>query len=86
MLLVVFATLIYSKYKDLPSVKGAFNMIQIVIFSMLIALAFQLVNINHLMQIRNMLVIIVAFILFMYTKVHPALIIIGAGIVGAILR
>jgi chromate transporter len=86
MLLVVFATLIYSKYKNLPSVKGAFNMVQVVVFSMLIAVAFQLVNINHLIQFRSMLVVIVSFILFMYTKVHPALIIIGAGIVGAIVR
>lgn len=83
---VLFALGLYAKYKDLPSVKGAFNMIQLVVFAMIIAVAFQLININQLMQLRSLLIIIISFILFTYTRIHPALIIIGAGIWGALLR
>ncbi len=86
---VVLATFIfslYARYKSLSGVKGAFDMVQLVVFAMIIAAAFQLINVNQLMQLKSLLVIIVAFTLFMYTKLHPALIIIGAGILGALLK
>lgn len=84
--LVVIASVFYTKYKNLPSVTGAFNMIQLAVFSMLIAVAFQLINVSQLLQLKNLLIILVSFILFVYTKIHPALIIIGAGMLGAVLR
>lgn len=84
--LIIFASFFYTKYKNLPSVKGAFNMIQLTIFAMILALAFQTININQLVQIRNISVIILAFILFLYTRIHPALIIICAGAVGFFLK
>lgn len=85
-ILVMFASVLYAKYKGLPSVKGALNTIQLVVFAMIIAVAFQLINVNQLVQPRSLLIIIASFILFVYTKVHPALIIIGAGVLGAILK
>ena len=84
--LILFASLLYVKYKNLPAVKNAFSAIELVIFAMIIALAFEIVNINQLTQLKNILIIISAFTLFVYTKIHPALIIIGAGILGAILK
>ncbi len=85
-LLIILASVLYSKYKDLPRVKGAFNMIQLVIFAMIIAVALQLVNPNQLLHIRNIFIIIISFLLFFYSKIHPAIIIIIAGIVGAFLK
>lgn len=85
-ILVLFALGFYIKYKNLPSVKGAFDMIQLAVFAMIIAVAFQLVNVNQLVQLRSLLIIIICFTLFIYTKVHPALIIIGIGILGAVLK
>ncbi len=84
--LIIFASSIYIKYKELPCVKGAFNMIQLAVFSMIIAVAFQLIDLNQIMQLRGFLIIIISFIVFTYTKINPALIIIGAGVLGAILR
>jgi chromate transporter len=85
-IIIIFASILYAKYKNLPAVKGAFNMIQLVVFAMIIAVAFQLLNVGQLFQLKSLLVIVVAFALFFLTKVHPALIIIGAGILGAFLR
>jgi len=85
-ILLIFASSLYAKYKNLSSVKGAFNMIQLVVFAMIVAVAFQLVNVNQLLQLRNLLIIVVAFILFLYVKIHPALVIIAAGILGAVLK
>lgn len=85
-LLILFASLLYVKYRDLPAVKSAFGAIELVIFAMIIALAFQMVSINQLTHPKNLLIIISAFVLFVYTKVHPALIIIGAGLLGAIVK
>tara|TARA_B100000315_G_scaffold235326_1_gene250156 strand:+ start:71 stop:595 length:525 start_codon:yes stop_codon:yes gene_type:complete len=81
-ILIFAATSLYTKYKDLPSVKGAFSTVQLVVFSMIIAVAFQLINISQLIHIRSLLIIVISFVLFVYTKVHPALIIIGAAVVG----
>lgn len=83
---IVVASSFYHKYKNLPSVKGAFDMIQLSVFAMIIAVAFQLINVNQLLQARSLLVIIISFTLFIYTKTHPALVIIGAGMLGAILK
>jgi chromate transporter len=85
MVLIIFASGLYAKYKNIPSVKGAFNMIQLAVFAMIVAVAFQLINIHQLLQLRNLLIITICFILFIYTKVHPALIIVGMGILGALL-
>ena len=82
----VFVSVLYAKHKNLPTVKGAFNMVQLVVFAMIIAVAFQMINVSQLLSLRSLLVIVVAFVLFIYTKIHPALIIVGAGILGAILK
>lgn len=84
--LVIFASALYIKYKDLGWIKGAFSMIQLVVFSMIIAVAFQLINVNQLVHLKSLLIIMVTFGLFVYTKIHPALIIIGAGVLGAFFR
>jgi chromate transporter len=84
--LIIFALSLYIRYKSIPIVKGAFNVIQLTIFAMIIAVAFQLMNVNQLLQPRSLSIIIISFILFTYTKIHPALIIIVAGILGAILK
>lgn len=83
-ILIIFAANLYGKYKDLPNFKAAFSMVQLAVFSMLIALAFQLIDISQLLYPKNILVVVLSFILFAFTKVNPALILIGAAIVGAL--
>lgn len=85
-LVIGLSSVFYLKYKDLPVVKGAFNMIQLAVFAMIIAVAFQAVSLDKLTQYKNLIVILIAFILFFCTKIHPAFIIISAGIAGAFLR
>lgn len=84
--LVFFASLFFIKYKDLPAIKNAFNMIQLVIFAMIIAVAFQAMDIGHLIQPRSLLIVAASFIIFIYTKIDPALIIIAAAVLGIILK
>ena len=85
-LFIMLASLLYSKYKNVSSVKSGFEMVQYAVFAMIIAVAIQLVDKSQVFQLKNLLVVIVAFALFVLTKVHPAVIIIGAGVLGAILR
>lgn len=82
---IIFISILYFKYKDLAPLRGAFDMIHLTLFAMIIAVAFRLINIDQLIQLKNILIIVISFVLFIYTKVHPALIIIGAGIIGALL-
>ncbi len=83
-ILIIFAAGLYDKYKNLPNVKGAFKMVELAVFSMLIALAFQLIDIGQLARPKNLLVVVLSFILFAFTKVNPALILIGAAVLGAL--
>ena len=83
-LLIIFATYLYNNFKNSPHIKGGFDMVQIAVFAMIIAVAFQTINVSELIKWRSLLVVVVVFALFMFTKVHPAFIILGAGLLGSI--
>lgn len=83
--LILSATYLYSRYKDRSGFEAAFTMIQYAIFAMIIAVAFQLVDKSGLREPKYLAVVVVAFVLFVFTRTHPALIIIGAGLAGALL-
>lgn len=85
-IIVLFASTFYRRYKDMPRVEGAFDMIQLVVFAMIIAVSFKLIDLKQLLQFRELAVVIAAFCLFAFTKIHPAFIIIGAGVLGAVVK
>ena len=85
-LFVMVASLLYSKYKEIMFMKSAFEMVQYAIFAMLIAVAIQLVDKSQIFQLRHIIIITASFGLFFYAKIHPAFIIVAAGILGAMLR
>lgn len=85
-LFVMIASFFYFKYQNIPQVKSAFAMIQLVVFAMIIAVAFQTITIQQLNHWFSIVAVAVAFILFMYTKIEPAVIILLAGFLGAFLR
>ena len=84
-LFIMLASLVYSKYKDIPFVKASLEMVQYAVFAMIIAVAIQLVDKSHVFQLKYMVVIAATFALFLCTKIHPAFIIIAAGALGAML-
>lgn len=86
MLLVIFASVFYTKYKNAPVFKGTFEAIRFCVFAMIIAVAFQAVDMRNLMQFRSILIVVLSFVMFIFAKIHPALIIILAGILGGIWR
>ena len=85
-LFVIFASLLYSRYKDIPFIKAGFEMVEYAVFAMIIAVAIQLVDKSQIFQLKHIIIIIASFGLFFWAKVHPAFIIIASGILGAMLR
>ena len=85
-LFIMLASLVYSKYKDVPFIKAGLEMVRYAVFAMIIAVAVQLVDKSHIFQLKYVVIIAGTFALFLCTKLHPALIIIGVGALGAILR
>lgn len=83
-LLMIFASALYAKYKNAPVFKGGFEAIRFCVFAMIIAVAFQVVDMRNLLQAKGILIVILSFAIFIFTKVHPAIIIILAGILGSI--
>ena len=85
-LLIMFASLLYSKYKDIAFVKAGLEMVQYAVFAMIIAVGIQLVDTQRIFELKHILVIVVSFVLFLSAKVHPAFVIMTTGILGAVLR
>lgn len=85
-LLILLAARFYTKYKELPAVRGAFTMVQYAVFAMIIAVAIQLVNKSQLLEPKYIAVVAVSFLLFAFTRVHPILVITAAGFPGVLLR
>ncbi len=85
-LFIAIASLIYSKYKDVPYVKASLEAVQYAVFAMIIAVAVQLVDKSSVLRLKYLLVVVAAFALFVLTKIHPAFIIIGAAVYGGLIR
>ncbi|GAH97955.1 unnamed protein product, partial [marine sediment metagenome] len=49
-LFIMLASLIYSKYKDIPFIKAGLEMIRYAVFAMIIAVAMQLVDKTQVFQ------------------------------------
>jgi chromate transporter len=84
--LVMMATVLYTRFNSTPQVKGAFKVIQLVVFAMIVAVAFQTISLAQLRSPIALLIVATAFSLFMFTKIEPAVIIVLAGLLGAFLR
>ncbi|UCG56747.1 MAG: chromate transporter [Phycisphaerales bacterium] len=85
-LFIMAASLVYSKYKDVPFVRGSLEMIQYAVFAMIIAVGIQLVDKVGVFELKNLFVVLVAFALFALTKIHPAFIIVGAAVYGGLIN
>ena len=85
-LFIMVVSLLYSNYKDVPFVKGSLSMIQYAVFAMIIAVGLQLVDKTGVFQLKNTLVVLVAFAFFVLTKIHPAFIIMGAALYGGMIE
>jgi chromate transporter len=84
--LVLLATTLYVRFKNSSRIEGAFKMIQLAVFSMIIAVALQMVDVNRLMNLSmpGILIIVISFLLLFLTKSHSMFVILGAGAVGAL--
>ncbi len=87
MALVMLATTLYLRYKNSTYVEGAFKMVQLAVFSMIIAVAFQMIDLNQLVNLNmpGIIIIVTSFLVFFFTKTHPLFIILGAGAAGALM-
>ena len=84
--LMILAFYLYSKYKDMPAIKAAFQMVRYAVFALIIAVAFKTIDHSQLLQIKFLCVIVVSFVLFVFVKIHPAFIIIGAAVLGGLIN
>jgi chromate transport protein ChrA len=82
----MIALLLYSKYRSIPAIKAAMEMVQYAVFAMIVAVAFKSADMSHFLQLKYLSVIVVSFVLFAFTKVHPALVIIGTALFGGLIN
>ena len=73
---------LYTKYKDFPAVARSFGAVQLAVFAMMIALALKLVPLGQLASYFGVAVVLASFVLFLFTRAHPAMIIAGAALAG----
>jgi len=83
---MALATLVYTKYRNITVVKAGLEMVRYAVFAMIIAIAIRLVDRNQVVQLKYIIVVVASFVLFILTKVHPALIITGAALYGGLMK
>jgi len=83
---MLLVSLVYAKYRDIPVLKAALEMVRYAVIAMVIAIAIKLVDKNQLVQLKYLVVVVVSLSLFTLTKIHPAFIIIGAAIYGGLIN
>lgn len=81
-LLIFFSGRIYLIHKNLPYLKDAFKGVQLAVLAMLLVMSIQLLDFQQLRNLKSVFIMGCAFVLFFCTKIHPAFIIIGAGLAG----
>jgi len=84
--LVVFASIAYSKYKNISMVKNALVMVQFAVFAMIIATVLKLIDKSHVFEFKYLSVMAVSFVVILLTRIHPVFVIVGAGLLGAMIK
>jgi chromate transporter len=85
-LFMVAASWLYLKWGKAPAARGALLMVRYAVIAMIIAVALKLVKVDQLMDLRVVAVTVAAFLLLILAKVHPAFVILGAAVFGALIR
>ncbi len=76
---------LYMKYRHSSALSGSMEMVRIAVFAMIIAAAFKLIGIESLAVPKTVLFAVLFGILFFLSGIHPAFIIIFAGILGVLI-
>jgi chromate transporter len=84
-LLMIVAAWAYSRYKGVPHVKAALDMVRYAVIAMLVAIAVKSVDTLHLTQPKVLVAMVASFLLLVLTNVHPALIILAVALYGGLM-
>ena len=79
--LMFILTSLYMKYKDLPSVKGLLKAVKPVVVALL-ALVIYNISPSSVNSWHTALIAIISFCLLAFLNIHPALLILGAAMLG----
>jgi chromate transporter len=85
-LFMTLASLLYARYRDVQRVGAALQMVRYAVFAMIVAIAIKLVDANRLLEPKVLPIVVISFLLLVLTRVHPALIIVGAALYGGLVR
>jgi len=53
---------------------------------MIISTAIKLADWQHIFELKHLFVVVFSFALFLFTNIHPGLVLLGVGLMGAIIR
>ena len=81
--IIILLSLLLKKNRDNPFIRNAFAGMRPVISALIIATAVKLA-ISDIQTIWQVLIAIVIFALTMKTKIHPAILLIGLGLLGLV--
>jgi chromate transporter len=85
-LFMTVASLLYARYGGTQAVRSALVMVRYAVAAMIVAIAIKLMDASHLLDVKVLAVVIAAFLLLTFTRIHPALVIIGAALYGGLIR
>ena len=80
------AMLLYRRYSGAASARAALTMVRYAVLAMILAIPLRLVEWRSLLEPKVAILVIGSFLLIALTRVHPAVIIVGAAVYGGLLR
>ena len=85
LILMLLISYIYSRSRHIDFIKAALEMARYAVIALIVGIAVKMVNVGNLKQLKYIFVLVITFLLFTLTKIHPAFIIIGAALYGGIM-
>jgi len=84
-LIIIFVSGMYSQYKDSPCIQNAFTMIKFSVIALLLTVALKMIEWEVIAQIKTGMIFLGSFVLGYFFDVHPAIIMLIAGIMGMVM-
>jgi len=85
-LIILGVSSIFTKYQDHQLFKDAFAVIKLAVITMIISVALKMLDLKTIVQPKPAMIMTGSFVLFYFLDVHPAVVILFAGLIGILLK
>jgi len=83
-IIILLVSSVYSEYKDHRVVQNAFKMTKYAVIALILAVALKMIDWKGIVQLKSGVIFIGSFVFGYFFDIHPAIIIVVAGVLGIV--